>query len=78
MKFLSDNFGPVLQSAGIDLMMSGHTHRNAFYEAGKSGFGYPVLVNSNNSFVEVEADLRGLKAVVKDVTGIQLAEYVIK
>lgn len=78
LKFLSDNFGPVLQGAGVDLMMSGHTHRNSFYEAGKSGFGYTVLVNSNNSFVEVEADLRGLKAVVKDVTGKQLAEYVIK
>jgi predicted phosphodiesterase len=78
LKFLSDNFGPVLQGAGVDLMMSGHTHRNSFYETGKSGFGYTVLVNSNNSFVEVEADLRGLKAVVKDVTGKQLAEYVIK
>ncbi len=78
MKFLADNFGPVLQGAGVDLMMSAHTHRNAFYEAWKSGFGYPVLVNSNSSFVEVVADLQEIKAVVKEVTGKQLAEYVIK
>lgn len=78
LKFLSDNFGPVLQGAGIDLLMSAHTHRNTFYEAGKSGFGYPVLVNSNNSFVEVETDLKGIRAVVKDVSGKQLAEYFIK
>jgi len=78
MKFLADNFGPVLQGAGVDLMISAHTHRNAFYEAGESGFGYPVLVNSNNSFVEVVADLKEIKAVVKDINGKQLAEYVIK
>jgi len=75
MKFLADNFGPVLQSAGISLMMSAHTHQNAFYEAGKSGFGYPLLVNSNNSFVEVVVDVKGIRVVVKNVEGKPLAEY---
>ena len=78
MKFLAEKFGPVLQGTGVDLMMSGHTHRNSFYEAGKSGFGYTVLVNANNTFVEVAADIKGIKAVVRDVTGKQMAEYVIK
>ena len=77
-KFLSDKFGPVLQSAGIDLMISGHTHRNTFYESEKSGFGYPVLVNSNNSFVEVAVDLQGIKASVKETSGKIIAEYQIK
>lgn len=27
MKFLADEFGPVLQNAGIDLAISAHTHR---------------------------------------------------
>jgi UDP-2,3-diacylglucosamine pyrophosphatase LpxH len=78
MKFLADNFGPVLQSAGINLMMSAHTHRAAFYEKDKSGFGYPVLVNSNNEFVEVNADLQGIKAVVKDLEGKIINTYSIK
>lgn len=78
MKYLSDNFGPLLQAAGVNLMISAHTHRNTFYEAGKSGFNYPLLVNSNNSFVEVIADEKEIRAVVKDVTGKQLAEYFIK
>jgi len=78
MKFLSDNFGPVLNSAGICLMMSAHTHRNTFYESGKSGFGYPVLVNSNNSFVEVETDMQGIKAVVKDTGGKIINTYTFK
>ncbi len=65
MTFMSENFGPVLKEAGIDLMMSAHTHRNAYYEKDKTGFGYPLLVNSNNSFVEVNADNNEIKAIVK-------------
>jgi predicted phosphodiesterase len=78
MKNLSDNYGPVLKSAGISLMISAHTHRNAFYESGKSGFGYPVLVNSNNSFVEIVVDEKEIKATVKDLKGVNIAEYIIK
>jgi len=78
MKFLSDNFGPMLSVAGIDLMMSAHIHRNVFYEKGKSGFTYPVLANSNNSFVTVVAGSDGIKAVVKDVSGKTIAEYNIR
>ena len=77
MSFLANNFGPVLQSAGVNLMMSAHTHRNTYYEKDKSGFGYPLLVNSNNSFVEVEVDSQGIKVVVKDVAGKVIAEYKI-
>ncbi len=78
MKFLADNFGPVLQNGGISLIISAHTHRAAFYEKENSGFGYPLLVNSANSFVEVVADQTGIKAIVKDVTGKILSEYQIK
>ncbi len=77
-KFLADNFGPVLMSAGINLMISGHTHRNTYYEKGKSGFGYPVLVNSANSFVEVYVDNKIIKTLVKDINGGLIAEYELK
>jgi acid phosphatase type 7 len=78
MKFLADNFGPVLQNTSVDLMISAHTHRNSFYEAGKSGFGYPVLVNSNNSFVEVSADQMSFMAAVKDEAGKIISGYKIR
>jgi hypothetical protein len=77
-KFLADNFGPVLQSAGINLAISAHTHRNSFYEAGKSGFGFPVLVNSNNSFIEVFADPQDINISVRDTGGNIINEYNIK
>ena len=78
MKFLAQNFGPVLQKSDVDLMISAHTHRNTFYEKDKSGFGYPVLVNSNNSFVEVVADQQGIKAVVRNAEGKALYNYQVK
>ena len=78
MKFLTDNFGPVLNNAGVDLMISGHTHRNSFYEKKKSGFDYPVLVNSHLSFAEVMVDNKNIKAVVKDINGKVIAEYDVK
>jgi len=78
MTFLSEHYGPVLKEAKVDLMISAHIHRNAYYEKDKTGYDYPLLVNSNNSFVEVVADLSHIKAVVKDVDGKIIAEYEIK
>jgi hypothetical protein len=59
-------------------MISAHTHRNTFVEKGSSGFGYPVLVNSNNSFLQVFADQQNLRAVVRDVAGKTISEYKIR
>lgn len=74
MQFLSDYFGPVLKDAGIDLMVSGHTHRNKYHSEDESGFGYPVLVSSNKTFIEVWANGDKMIATLKDAKG----EIVIK
>jgi acid phosphatase type 7 len=78
MTFMSEKFGPVFKESGINLVLSAHTHKNTFYDKNKTGFGYPLLVNSNNSFLEVTAGMQGIKAVVKDVEGKPVAEYVFK
>lgn len=78
LKFLTDHFGPVLKSANINLMMSAHMHRNSFYDKERSGFGYPVLINSNNSFVEVFVDNNRIEAVVKSEKGRLTARYEFK
>ncbi|HNY14557.1 MAG TPA: FN3 domain-containing metallophosphoesterase family protein [Bacteroidales bacterium] len=78
MTWLSENFGPILKDAGADMVFSAHTHRNAFYDRDKSGFGYALLVNSNNSFVEVTVDKTSIKALVKDIEGKVLSQYEVK
>lgn len=37
-------FGPLLKDAGIDLMLSGHTHRYAYHRAEPDLFPYPILI----------------------------------
>ena len=38
-------FIPVLEEAGIDLMISGHIHRYSYSEPGERGCSFPVLIN---------------------------------
>jgi UDP-2,3-diacylglucosamine pyrophosphatase LpxH len=78
MQFLSEKFGPLLKEAGVDLVMSAHTHRNTFYNRDQTGWGFPLLVNSNNSYAEVTVEKYGIKVVVSDVSGKQVAEYQVK
>ena len=69
MAFLAEHFGPVLKEAGIDLMISGHTHKNAWIDAKKSGFGYPVMISSNNNYIEAEVNEKEISLILKDLEG---------
>jgi predicted phosphodiesterase len=69
MAFLAEHYGPVLQKAGIDLMISGHTHENALITENKSGFGYPVWIASNHNFTEVTVDRSRIELKLKDIKG---------
>jgi len=42
-------FVPILNEAGIDLMLCGHLHRHIFSKAGNGGCDFPVLINSNKN-----------------------------
>lgn len=62
-KECTDKFTPILNQMGIDLMICGHTHSDAFHEPNEQ-IHYPVLVNSNNGVVDAKADARELKVKV--------------
>ncbi|WP_372934051.1 metallophosphoesterase [Mariniphaga sediminis] len=66
---LAEHYGPVLRDAGIDLMISGHTHTNEWIDSEKSGFGYPVIICSHEDFLEVELDATMIKCEVKGMDG---------
>lgn len=78
MQFLSDHFGPVLEKAGVDLLIAAHTHRVTFYSSEESGFGYPVIVSSNNTFIEADADNDELRVSIKDAEGTVTMEKIFK
>ena len=78
MQFLSDNYGPVLENAGIDLMLSGHTHRYSYFDSKSSGFNYPVVVNSSNSFLEVSVNTSEIRLLIKGTDGKVINEINLK
>ena len=66
---LRQYFVPILNEAGIDLMLSGHEHRLSILEPAQSGFKFPVLINSNKYRVNVEIDGNKMSADVVDREG---------
>lgn len=60
---------PLLNEAGIDLMLSGHNHRYSWREAGYAEHNFPILVNSNNDRVNVKATKERIDMEVVDATG---------
>jgi hypothetical protein len=49
---------PLLNGKNIALMMSGHTHRESYDPPSKDGFDFPILINSNNTRLEVKVEGR--------------------
>lgn len=47
---------PILNKAGIDLMVCGHTHEYSFFPTGKEGNQFPIVINSNSSLVKLDID----------------------
>ena len=77
MKFLAKHFGPVLKEAKIDLMISGHMHENEWIKAKKSGFDYPVIICSNNDYIEAEVNETEISIHLKNLDGEIIDEYKI-
>ena len=57
-------FVPILNKAGIDLMLCGHLHQHIYAEPGTEGCNFPLLINSNKQVLDVSADNKTLNIVV--------------
>ena len=60
---------PLLQGAGVDLLLCGHLHRAFYTPAGEDRYDFPILINSNRECVRVEASADGIVAEVRDAAG---------
>ena len=69
---------PLLNKAGIDVMLSGHTHRYSYRDKGYCGNEFPILVNGNNDRVDVKITNQQIHMEVKDATGKSLHTHVVK
>lgn len=71
---------PILNAAGIDLMLSGHHHVLRYAEAGKEGADFPVLINSHDTSVEVSADKSNMNLTIRNRAGetVKTLKYTAK
>ncbi len=68
-------FIPILNKAGIDLMMCGHTHRYSYQEKGQNGNNFPIITNSNSEMIEVSVKGKKIDVRIKDREGKQTRQF---
>lgn len=61
---LEKHFVPLFNEIGIDLSISGHTHRYIFYDKGKRGNNFPIITNDNKSIMQVLCDKEGINVKI--------------
>ena len=61
-QWLCDHFLPVLNEAGVDLMISGHHHKYIYTPPGAEGNAnrFPILINSNTDRLDFSATPEGI------------------
>lgn len=66
-KLVRSMFVPTLAKAGVDIMISGHTHTNYFVPGGKEkDVPFPILVNDNKGAVTISAGPKKMTVVHYD------------
>ncbi len=74
---VQNKFMPILNKAGIDLMISGHLHRHGYVAAGEQGLGFPLIINSNVEIMDIKANDDVMDIKVKDTEGRTTRSYQI-
>ncbi|MBR4775762.1 MAG: metallophosphoesterase [Bacteroidales bacterium] len=73
--WITENWTPILEEAGIDLMLSAHHHKWICSPAGADGKAYPVLVNSNLERMDVEVTLGNIFVKTYDEAGALVHQW---
>ena len=71
-------FMPLLQGAGVDLMLCGHLHKAFYTAAGEDKYDFPVLINSNRECVRVTVEGRKIEAEIRDAAGKTVARHTVR
>ena len=67
---------PLLNNAGVDIMLCAHLHRYIRNDA-KEDVRFPIIVNSNNTVLKAEADSRALNIKILDTEGKEIDKLTI-
>ena len=73
---VAEKFMPLLNNAGVDIMLCAHLHRYIRNDA-KEGVRFPIIVNSNNTVLKAEAESRALNIKILDTEGKEIVKLTI-
>lgn len=73
--WLNKNFVPVLNEAGVDLMLSGHHHEHRYVQAGTCGNSFPIIANDDTDRLEFKADSKGWTIHTYGMNGAETHTY---
>jgi acid phosphatase type 7 len=83
----SIKFAPILNKAGIDLLLCGHTHKYEVIKGGKESNKFPVIVGGRNydpktiertTYTRVDISPNKITAVLKHIDGKEIEKVEIK
>lgn len=73
-KELKSLFVPMLEAAGVDVMLCGYTYEGAMHKAGEKA-KFPILINSSKTQLELEANAEKMEITVKESNGLTVNKY---
>ncbi len=65
---------PILNNAGIDLMLAGHLHKYKYFPENEDIYAFPLIIGSNNTATKVEITKEGASIKVFDMDGKTIDE----
>lgn len=73
---LAEKFLPVLNNAGVDIMLSAHYHNHKYFEAGTEGREFPLFINSDRHLLDITAtpEVMTLKATDREGKPVRTVE----
>lgn len=66
---------PLLNNAGVDLMLCGHLHAYQYREKGEYGVNFPIIVNSNNTLLDITTANGKINVKMINEQGEQLKQF---
>lgn len=66
---IQKKFLPILNKAGIDVMICGHIHRYMYIEPDPALHDFPILINAHTTGLDVKASPTGMTIIRKDTEG---------
>ncbi len=76
-EYIRDHWAPLFNRAGIDLMISAHTHRLSVHRPEKGKWNYPIVIGAPNTVLRGDVARNRLKLTVTEDDGTVRHEFEI-